>query len=242
MKKAILYLLCALFFTGCVSQQKHAALKKQHEQTLNEKTGVEEVLTKIALANDSLKKQNNFLDSMYRAEHEKNLALNNKNYSPSPSAKSKAASMPKNIEYEKKSLYVYNLPNYVFWPKSSKATTFLIGIIGDSPMNAALAIRVYGKKINELPALVEPYNPAPGKIYHMIFVADSKQQDFYKLKKELKDQPVLLIVEDRYLEKVGAHISFYVDGDKVKFIVNKKYIEKSGMNVSEQLIKFSNEN
>ena len=143
-------MLVVLLATGCVSTQKYSTLKKQHEQTLNEKTGVEEVLNKLAVENDSLKKQNNFLDSMYRAEHEKIIALNSKNYSPAPPIKGKVSAMPKNIEYDKKALYIYNMPNYIFWPRTVKADKFLIGIVGESAMNAALAANVYGKKIHEL--------------------------------------------------------------------------------------------
>jgi len=241
MKQIPFYILSFLLITGCVSKKKFADLEARHQQTLNEKTGVEEVLNKVAVENDSLKKQNNFLDSMYRVEHEKYMALNNKSISLPPS-KSKVAALPKKIEYDKKALYIYNLPNYVFWPHTVLSDKFLIGILGESAMNSALAANVYGKKINNLPAIVEPYAPANGKFYHMIFVAESKQKEFYKLQKSLKNQPVLLITENPYLEKVGAHICFYVDGGKVKFNVNKKYIEKSGMNVSEQLIKFSAEN
>ena len=88
-----------------------------------------------------------------------------------------------------------------------------------------------------MPAVVEPYTPAPGKFYHMIFVADSKQKEFSKIKKDLEKQPVLLIVENQSLEKAGGHIYVYAEGDKVKFRVNKKQIEKAGLNVSEQLVK-----
>lgn len=241
MKKFAFYSLTVLLFTACISKKKYNELQNRHNQALNEKSGVEEVLTKVAVENDSLKKRNNFLDSMYRSDHEKLASLSNKSVPAAP-ARSKAASMPKNVEYEKKALYVYNLPNYVFWPRGIKTDKFLVGIMGESALKSALASNLYGKKINDLPAIVEPYSPASGKFYHMIFVAESKQKEFYKLKKELKDQAVLLITENAYLEKAGAHICFYIDGDKVRFKVNKKGIEKCGMNVSEQLIKFSNEN
>src|SRR5207302_111995 len=138
MKNYVFYISCFLLLTGCVSKQKYTALQKQREQTLNDKTALEEVLNKVVVENDSLKRQNIALDSAYRAEHEKFIAAisTKNNTTPAPAIKTKGAPMPKNIEYEKKALYVYNLPFYIFWPKNSKATNFLIGIIGDSPMNA----------------------------------------------------------------------------------------------------------
>jgi hypothetical protein len=243
MKKPALSILALVLLSGCISKSKYAALETRHAQALNEKSGLEEVLTRLAVENDSLKRRNDFLDSLYRTERERSLAAASAVKLPAaPVIKTKTATLPKSVEYDKKALYVYNLPNYIFWPRNVKADKFLIGIVGESALKGALAANVYGKKINDLPAVVEPYAPAAGKFYHMIFVAESRQKDFNKLKKDLKDQPVLLIAENPYLEKVGAHICFYVDGDKVKFNVNKKHIEKSGLNVSEQLIKFSGDN
>lgn len=241
MKKAVLYIASLMLLSACVSRSKYNNLEARHQQALNEKSGLEEVLNKVATENDSLRQRVTLFDSLYRAEHEKNLAASPKMAGGTVSSKAKGPTMPKNLEYDKKALYVYNFSNYIYWPRTIKSDKFRIGIYGESAMNAALAANVYGKKINELPAIVEPYSPAAGKVYHMIFVAESKQQEFYKLKKELKDQPVLLITENPYLDKVGAHICFYVDGEKVKFSVNKKHIEKSGMNVSDQLIKFAND-
>ena len=241
MKKAVVIVLTLVLLSGCVSKQKYAALERSHKQSLEDKNGLEEVLNKLAVENDSLRRRNDLLDSLFREEREKTLTA----ATPARSGaapKTRAATMPKTLEYDKKALYIYNLPNYIFWPRNVKSDKFLIGVVGESALKGSLAANVYGKKINDLPAVVEPYAPANGKFYHMIFVSESKQKDFLKLKKTLKDQPVLLITENTYLEKVGAHICFYVDGDKVKFHVNKKNIEKCGLNVSEQLIKFSGDN
>jgi hypothetical protein len=241
MKKISFYIASVVLLTACVSKQKYSNLEARHQQALNEKSGLEEVLTKVATENDSLRQRVVFFDSLYRAEHERNSAASAKVSSGVVVSKPKSPAMPKNVEYDKKALCMYNFPNYIYWPRTIKSDKFLIGIYGESALKPALAASVYGKKINELPAIVEPYSPAAGKVYHMIFVAESKQQDFLKLKKELKDQPVLLITENPYLDKAGAHICFYVEGEKVKFSVNKKHIEKSGMNVSDQLIKFAND-
>ena len=236
MKYKLVYISLVLLLTSCVSKKKYAALQRQHEESLNEKVGLESVLNKISVENDSLKKQIKLLDSLFLAERIKNNIIN----TPSPSVNSSAKSSPaisKAVEYDTKALYIYNIPNYVFWPNTVKADKFLIGIIGDSKLNAALAAYMYGKNIHRMPAIVEPYVPAPGKFYHMLFIAESKEKEFSKIQKELQDQPVLLIVENKNLEKAGAHISVYADGDKVKFRVNKKQIEKTGLSVSETLVK-----
>jgi hypothetical protein len=235
MKSKLLYIGFVLLLASCVSKSKYNKLKQTHEQSLNDKVDLETVLSKVSVENDSLKRRIAMLDSLLPLVRSKSVAAN-------PASGGEVASKPKTtlsktVEYDTKALYVYNIPNYIFWPTSIKATRFLIGVIGDSKLNGALAGYMYGKNIHRMPVVVEPYVPAPGKFYHMLFIAESKEKDFTKIKKDLQNQPVLLLVENQNLEKLGAHISIYAEGDKIKFRVNKKQIEKSGLNVSESLIK-----
>ena len=44
--------------------------------------------------------------------------------------------------------------------------------------------------------------------------------------------PVLLTTENALLEKIGGHISLYVDGAKVKFSANKNALNESKLKVS----------
>jgi hypothetical protein len=234
MKSRLLYISFVLLLASCVSKNKYNKLKQSHEQSLNDKVDLETVLNKVVVENDSLKKRIAMLDSLLPLVRSKSVATANSGGDASSKPKT---TLSKTVEYDTKALYIYNIPNYVFWPTSIKATKFLIGVIGDSKLNGALAGYMYGKNIHRLPVVVEPYAPSPGKFYHMLFIAESKEKDFVKIKKDLQNQPVLLLVENQNLEKIGAHISIYAEGDKIKFRVNKKQIEKSGLNVSESLIK-----
>ncbi|MGZ3863557.1 MAG: YfiR family protein [Bacteroidia bacterium] len=235
MKNKLLYILLAFALTSCVSKGKFNTLKKQHNETVNQKGDLENVLARMARANDSLKTRITLLDSLLISEKLKN----GFGTVPAPLAESGSAkakvTISKTVEYDTKAVYICNIPNYVFWPGEFKSEKFMIGIIGDSKLNAALGAQLYEKKVQRMPAVVEPYSP--GKRYHMIFFSESKQNEFYKLKKELQNQPVLLIAESPALEKAGAHIYVYAEGDKVKFRVNRKQIEKTGLQVSETLVK-----
>lgn len=233
MMRKLLYIPIMLLLVSCVSKKKYSALQQRQEQLLTEKMDLETLLGKMSVENDSLKKRAVLMDSIFLADRRKSNSTTNE------TSKSSKTGGSRIVESDKKALYIYNIPNYVFWPQSIKTDKFLIGIIGDSKLNAALANYMYGKSIHQLPAIVEPYVPAAGKFYHMVFVAESKQKDFSRIKKELRNQPVLLIVENKYLENEGAHVSIYAEGDKVKFSVNRKHIEKVGLNVSESLIKLS---
>ena len=199
-------------------------------------------MNRLAVENDSLKKQNDLLDSLLIAEREKAPALTNKKEpkggsSPKPYGKSK---LSKSAEYDKKAVFLYNFAAYVSWPKLN-TKQFTIGIVGESMMNSVLAGYTYGKTIGNLPVVVKPYTNS-SEVFQVIFISAAGQKDFQKLKKEYANKPVLLVTENLYLEKIGAHISFYVDGAKVGFNVNKAAAEKTGLKVSTKLINFSEEN
>jgi len=229
----VLFLSGILFFS-CVSKKKYNSTVEQNQILLNEKTSLEELLNKLAIENDSIKQENELLDSLIRVERDKNVAANKKEYTK---PKTKKSSLNKTDEADKKALFIYNFTSYISWPKFS-ADKFLIGVVGNSSVDEMLKNYTKGKSFAKAPIVVESYKA--GTNYQMIFVSATGANNFAKIKKENNGKAVLLITENTLFNKIGAHISFYVDGDKVNFMVNKDGIEKSGMNVSSKLIQFSN--
>src|SRR5665811_1657711 len=99
MKYKLLYISLVLLLASCVSKNKYNALKQQHEQFLNEKVGFEDVLNKLSIENDSLKKQIVLLDSLFLAARIKN----NSGSSGSSDVKNKTSpAISKAVEYDTK--------------------------------------------------------------------------------------------------------------------------------------------
>lgn len=224
-----------MLFAACVSKKNYVALQDQNKQLNDEKSQMEDVLNKLAVENDSLKKENMLLDSLYRVEKEKNdVAVTDKkdNYKP----KYKKNTLSESEEYDKKALFIYNFTSYVSWP-SFKGNEFLIGIVGDSPIDSYITNYTKGKISSKAPIVVEKFMPA--RNYQIIFIASSGAKNFSRIKKDYGNKQTLIVTENPWYNKSGGHIGFYVDGDKVNFTINKSGIEKSGMNVSSKLINFS---
>jgi hypothetical protein len=244
MKTSLLIIIPALLLSACVSQKKYVTLQEQNKQLVADKTAVEDVLNKLAVENDSIKKENTLLDSMIRATREKYEALaGKKDNAKDPVAnnkpKYKKSTLTKEQEYDKKALFIYNFTSYVSWSQF-KGNEFLIGVVGDSPINSFLASYTNGKSASKAAIVVEKYVPA--RNYQIIFISNEGAKNFGKIKKDFASKPTLLVTENTLFDKTGAHISFYVDGDKVNFTVNKPAIEKAGLNVSSKLINFSQQN
>ena len=239
MQKILLILAIPALLFSCVSKKKYASLETQLNNVSSEKTMLEEVLQKLAVENDSIKKDLIGLDSLYRNEHEKNTAVATNKKDPKDNKEYKAkkkSTLTKQQEYDKKAQFVYNFASYISWP-TIKGDRFAIGVVGESPITAYLTTYTSGKTISKFPIVVEPYKS--GAHYQIVFVSSAGIKDFSKIKKEIQGKQVLLVTDNVILDKIGAHISFEVNGDKVNFTVNKPAIEKAGMSVSSKLINFS---
>lgn len=230
----ILYIILVLFLFSCVSKKKYADAMEQNKILTEEKSALEEVLNKLAMENDSVRQENDLLDSLIRIEREKTVVTNTKRDNNKP--KAKRSSLSKVDEADKKALFIYNFTSYVSWPKFN-SDKFLIGVVGNTGVKSMLENYTKGKSFAKAPIEVQSYKV--GGNYQMIFVSTAGVNDFAKVKKENAGKTILLITENTLYNKIGGHIGFYVDGDKVNFQVNKEAIEKAGMHVSSKLVHFS---
>ena len=160
------------------------------------------MLNKLALENDSLKQENDLLDSLIRIERDKNALVNKKdNLKP----KAKKSSLSKVDEADKKALFIYNFTYYVSWPKFS-ADKFLIGFLGNTGVKTILENYTKGKSFAKAPIEVQSYKAVSN--YQLIFVSAAGADDFDKIKKENLGKTVLVITENTMYNKIGGHIVF----------------------------------
>lgn len=237
MKSVSIYLICIIVLSACVSKSKFTKLSTQHNVLIEEKNSLDDVLIKLAIENDSLKKENDILDSLLADEHEKYVALQEKKTgkdSGIKNSKRKKSTITIKDEYEKKAVYMYNICSYVFWPKSNNPTNFIISIVGKSPIEKALRDYLGGKSIHGQPIVIKDYAANDGA--SVIFLSSNKQNDFAKVKKEIGSKTILYVTESSIYDKAGAHICFYVNGDKINYTVNQNATEKNGLKISPQLL------
>jgi hypothetical protein len=242
-KQLLAILILPFVFASCVSKKKYQEQIKLADERFDEKAVLEEVLTKMAVANDSLTNIVELLDSLYRLEKLKNAnpVANNtvKNGGGDRSLKFKVK--PKLIdekeEYDTKAVFIYNFISYIFWPMETLTESFNIAIVGDSPIKGYLQSRSSGRNVNNYPITIEAYNPK--KNYHIIFFSKSGEGNFMKIKKTLNSKNVLLITENQLFESIGSHITLLVDGRKIKFSANKNEIEKTKLKVNSSFYRLS---
>lgn len=223
-------LISFLAFTSCVSKKKYKTMSDLAQTKSTEKDALEDVLNKLVVENDSLKKWLIEIDSLYRIEREKNNSLVAKNEGRGLKLKVKPKLVSTKEEYDKKALFIYSFTSYVMWPIEQLSESFNIGLVGESPIKASLTNYVAGKQVNKLPIKVENYQP--GNRYQILFFSESGIASFNKIKKQVAKQTVLLVTENNILENIGSHVSLFLDGTKVKFSANKSTLGKSKLKVS----------
>jgi hypothetical protein len=80
-----------------------------------------------------------------------------------------------------------------------------------------------------------------GNYYHIVFVPSDQNQNFSAIKSALNDQPSLLVTESEGMARNGAMINFKDVSGKLRFEVNTKTLESSGLKMSQELTRFGEE-
>lgn len=225
-----LILLFALTLVSCVSKKKYAEVQaasaKNEAALVSEKTtlrSLNDSLLVVIAAKDSLIDSLTYKLSAVKKEKVKSTAVS-----------SRKSTMSREQECEKKSLFIYNFTKLVEWPIEYNGTEFIIGIAGDDQCVQQLQNFMSQKKVSGKKIIVEKYKK--GARYNVVYITSSETNNFSTIKNAVKKTKTLLVTDD---SAEGAHISFMLDQDKVRYMVNKAAIEKAGMKVGQELMRYS---
>lgn len=125
-------------------------------------------------------------------------------------------------------LYLINFTKNIDW----SANDLTIGVVGNT------------KTLLELETLVAKYpNISLRKIAgtesiekcQMIFLPSAQSRNFELIQGKIGGLPIVLVSEDESLASKGAEIAFYMEGNKLKFILNRSALTSAGVTVGEKL-------
>lgn len=233
----IFFIITVICLTSCVSKKKYISLQ---ENSIVAKSENESQIKRSSAVNDSLKlivmKKDSVIDSLNvrifdllqtKKEKERGKAIVSK----------KPSTINKEQEYDKKSQFIYNFASYIEWPVIYNGTDFVIGIAGDKDAVKKIIATIGNKKVGGKKLKIEQYNKVTN--YHVVYVTSPYSSSFATIKNESKKNKTILVSDDDVLYNAGSHISFHMDDDKVRYTINKPAIEKIGLKVSQELMRFS---
>jgi hypothetical protein len=146
------------------------------------------------------------------------------------------------IDAKVTSIFLYNFTKYIKWPVATESGDFIIGIVGESPVEAELQklttkVKVGGTR-NIVLRKVPGDNAAAMQGCHILYVAKKVNKNLKDISAALGTAPVLLVTEGMGLANKGSVISLYIDeeSDKLKVELSKKALEKSQLRASSDLL------
>lgn len=143
-------------------------------------------------------------------------------------------------EYQVKAAYLYNFAKFVEWPPASFASAsanFQMCILGPDPFGDELRNLTRDKAVNGHPFEVRNVaDTLQTKGCQILFVASSEHKHLKQIFDALLGTSVLTVGENEGFAARGGIINFFLQNGRVKFEVNPKAAEQSGLKISSKLL------
>ena len=143
--------------------------------------------------------------------------------------------------YKIHSLFMYKFIQYIEWPDKDASGSFVIGVVGNSPMQTELESLAASKKAGNRTIIIKKLSASSSELgsCHIVFISENQSSQLSTVSSKLQGKPTLIVSETSAGAKKGAEINFLIIEDKMKFELNKTAIERQGLKVSGDLIKLS---
>ena len=129
-------------------------------------------------------------------------------------------------------VFIYTFTKYLEWPDSQPP--LVVGVLGNSPVLLELEKSAKTKggafKVMKVASM-----DAIGQC-DIVFLPKEQSRNLRLVAQEAKGNHVLIVTEDKELATQGANISFYLDGDKLRFVINKDATVAQDIKISNALL------
>lgn len=134
--------------------------------------------------------------------------------------------------YAMKADFLYRFIDYVRWKDNPKNQAFKIAVLESSPITPLLISNAKNKKteIKEYKDITQVGS------CNILFVPYNCSIPIETIISKFSDRSVLIVTERNGFGKKGAHLNFIIIENKLKFEINLKAINKSGIGVSSFLL------
>jgi hypothetical protein len=134
------------------------------------------------------------------------------------------------------SMFIYNFSRLIQWPANSTSGDFVIGVVGDNEIYNSLVSFVANKRVGSQAITVKKFDdPQSISRCHIVFVGDSRISRLGEVITKLNGTNSLIITERKGMVNSGSAIDFFMDEDKLKFVINADNAEKYDLTVSKSL-------
>lgn len=144
-------------------------------------------------------------------------------------------------EHLLKAGFIYNFTKFIKWPDGAsqpmKSGGTILCVAGEDPFGETLdqlseKLESKGKRL-----LIrrQPTNETLNSC-HILFISQSEKSRLREIIEKAERRPILLIGETPGYAQNGVMINFYIEGNRIKFEINKQALERRGLKVSSELL------
>ena len=232
-------LILALVPASCVSKKKYKQsqleLTEQRQVSQNYRLRIDTLQQQVVVLTDSVKK----LDSLLGDEKQKVIAARRSGMTK-PGTPVKKSSLSREDEASKKSVFMLTFARNVTWPATFQQSKIIIGVIDDDNVFYNQLKKTFeGKTAGGKPVEIKKFTIYNITTANIIYIAHNQINNFSKIKAATKNEPALLVTEEGPSGYSNSHINYYVNDTKVQYSLNKPLIDKSGLKISQDLIKYA---
>jgi YfiR/HmsC-like len=146
-------------------------------------------------------------------------------------------------EKKVKSAFLYNFAKFVEWPAgslSSPSQPFVFCTLGDNPLGGTLDEVLQGKTIDDHPLLSRHLTSlASVNACQVLFVSAPKDSSAPTFPANLRLPGLLTVTEAESKNQVcknGAIITFVLESNRVRFMIDDKAAQRAGLVISSKLL------
>jgi hypothetical protein len=147
-------------------------------------------------------------------------------------------------EYQLKAEFMERFTRFIEWPAASpvndEKTPFAICVAGDDPFGPFLRNLAATRRIKTKTIAVRPVSTSASfDGCHILFIPAAERAHAADIVRRTSDRPILTVSESNGLGQAGVMINFFEAADKVRFEINPRSAEKSGLRISSKLLKLA---
>jgi hypothetical protein len=143
-------------------------------------------------------------------------------------------------EYHMKAAFLYHFAQLVEWPADSPSEggiSLLVCTLGDDPFHGELENTVAGKQIGSRILRIRHVRPMQDTSgCNVLFISKSEGNRIPSLLASLRNAPVLTVGDTDDFLGAGGMIRWFLDGNKVRFEINRQAAESAKLRISSQLL------
>lgn len=142
-------------------------------------------------------------------------------------------------EADLKAVFIYNFTKYIEWDSSNTDNSFVIGILGSTPVASSLTEIAKVNMVGDKKIVVRRWSrPEDIRRCHILFISRNSGSPLRSVLAKT-GKGILTISEEEGYANLGTALNFIIRNDKLKFEANLKAISDAGLNAGSQLLKLA---